>query len=419
MSEFDFSTGRKLKQKTDAVSAYIPDTGYLDAFGRLRISSPETLFDSKMLMDNQPLYWSDVQFSGAGTNSTYNNNQASVTLSVSNSTAGVRVRQTLRSFNYQSGKSQLIFMTGVFGAQNSGIKKRIGYFNNNDGLFFELNNAGMHVVTRSNTSGFPVDIAINQTLWNIDKMDGTGKSGVTLDFLKSQIMIIDFEWLGVGRVRFGWVIDGSVYYCHEFLNTNNLDIVYMSTPNFPVRYEISNDGSGVADSLLAICSTVISEGGIKSGGSTFSADRGAVPLVTLNDANLYPLIALRLKSTHLFADIDFLTMSLVCTSSATIRWAILLNPNVVGVPLNFVGINNSAIEADVSRLNTTTVNGGTILLSGYDLSSATSSIVSSLTGDMKLGANAFGVSDVIVLAVQRMAGGTTETFYGSLGWREL
>ena len=235
--------------------------GNMDAFYRMRISEPLTIFDSKQLVDSQPLFWDDAQTSGAGTSSTYNTNQASTSISVSASTAGTRVRQTFRYFNYQPGKSQLVIMTGIFGSVLAGITSRLGLFTANNGMFFEQSPLGMGVVVRSFTSGVAVDTRINQANWNLDTMDGTGPSGITLDFTKTLIYIIDYEWLGVGTIRYGVYVNGLPYYVHAVHNSNINTVVYMSTPNLPLRYEISNDGTGLASSLTHICTTVITEGG--------------------------------------------------------------------------------------------------------------------------------------------------------------
>jgi len=153
---------------------YIPLN--LDAFARLRIAPPETIFDSKQINDKQPLFWDDQLISGSGGASNYNTNQASTSLEVANLTAAVRVRQTFRRFNYQPGKSQLFIQTGVFGTAATGIKRKIGLFDANNGLFFDQQSDGMGVTVRSFTSGSAVDTRVLQASWNIDKMDGTGAS---------------------------------------------------------------------------------------------------------------------------------------------------------------------------------------------------------------------------------------------------
>jgi len=399
------------------ISVQYLDSGNLDAFARLRTSNPETIFDSKQLSDKQALFWDDQLVSGSGGASTYNANQASTTLLLANLTAGRRVRQTFRRFNYQPGKSMLFIQTGIFGTAATGIKRKIGLFDDKNGLFFDQLSTGMGVTVRTYTSGSAVDTRVAQSSWNVDKMNGTGASGITLDFSKCQIMFADFEWLGVGRVRFGFFVDGKPYYCHEVLNANNTTLVYMSTPNLPLRYEIENDGTGGIATLTHICSTVISEGGIKDTGYGFGLSRGVVPLVTLNNTSIYPLFAMQLNSNYLASTIKILNFGINCTSTATYNWYLILNPTVTGTALSFTQITNSSIDAQINTTNATTVSGGTVLLSGTASQTNETGINIVNATDFGMGSTIAGVSDVVVLAVQR-ATGTTETFYGSLNWRE-
>ena len=320
--------------------------------------------------------------------------------------------------------SQQIFLTFVMGANAAGITRRVGQFDTNNGMYFELSGSTKNIVTRTFTSGAPVNTAVAQSSWNLDKLDGSGAaggnpSGYTLDLTKAQILCIDYEWLGVGMQRFGFVIDGKLIYVHQVNNANNLTLVYMSTPNLPLRYEITNDGSGGVASLTHICATVITEGGREETGNLKSVDRGTTPLVTLNDGDLYPVIALRLKSTHLGATVIPKSMSLICTSTAAYRWAFLLNPTITGTALSFTGITNSPVEADVARTNTTKVTAatGTQLASGYGQASAEGVLNVDLKSDISIGSSIAGTADRLVLAVQRITG-TTESFYASITWDE-
>lgn len=392
-----------------------------DAFQRLRVSEPATLFDSKTLSDNLPLVYDDQMTSGAGATSNFSSARASVTLGVSAATAGTRVRQTFRRFNYQPGKSQLILMTGVVGAAVTGVTKRLGLFDASNGVFFQQTGTGLSVAVRSSVSGVPVDTAVPQASWNIDPMNGSGPSGLTLDPTRAQIFVVDFQWLGVGTVRFGVSIGGAIYYVHAFNNSNVITSVYDSTPNLPIRWEIANSGAGGAATLEAICATVVSEGGRQTGGYDRVTDRGVTPLVTLNNSSLYPLLSMRLRAgTYLGAQVVPNLVSILCTSTAAYRWALLLNPTVVGVALAFtpVAAASSAVEADAVAVNTTTVTGGTVLRSGYSQSTNESAVLVDPQTDFALGSSIAGTADVLVLAVQRLTG-TTETFYGSLGWREV
>jgi hypothetical protein len=399
-------------------SLVLGDGPQLDAFDRLRVSEPYTVFDSKMIADNQPLSFDDQQTAGTAT-STYNTNQSSVTLAVTSGATGTRVRQTFRRFNYQPGKSQMIFITGIMGATVADAVKRIGLFDAQNGYFFENDGTDVGVVRRTYTSGSAVDNRVAQSAWNIDPMDGTGRSGINLDFTKVQIFFMDFEWLGVGRIRLGFVINGIIYYCHQFLIANVISLVSATNPNLPVRYELSSTSAVDAD-LTAICSAVISEGGKDPTGNLFSVDRGSTGLTTLNDADIYPLIAIRLKSAYQFADVQPNFLSIICTSTAAYRFALLLNPTITGTALSFTALTNSAIEFDVSRTNGSKVTAGTgtQIASGYEQNNNQGGVSTPIQSNIRLGANIAGTSDILVLAVQRITG-TTETFYGALGWREL
>lgn len=394
------------------------DSGNLDAFARLRMSSPETVFDSKQLGDKQPLFWDDKLVSGSGGASTYNANQASTTLSVANLTAGKRVRQTFRRFNYQPGKSQLFIQTAIIGTTATGIKRKIGLFDEKNGLFFDQDSTGIGVTIRTYTSGSAVDTRVAQASWNIDKLNGTGQSGINLDFSKCQIMFADFEWLGVGRVRFGFFVDGKPYYCHEVLNANNTTLVYMSVPNLPLRYEIENDGTGAIASLTHICSTVISEGGLKDTGYPVAIDRGVTPLTTLNNTNIYPVLGIRLKSAYLSSYIKLLDLSITCTSTASYNYFLLVNPTIVGAVLTWSDVINSSIQQMNTSTSATTITGGTKIYSKVAAQGNTGGgDTGSLNTDFALGSTIAGVSDEVYLCVQRTTG-TAETFYSSINLKD-
>ena len=397
----------------------------IDPFGRYRIANLETIFNSKQLSNSQATFWDDQQTTGAGTSSTFNTNQASTTIAVSAATAGTRVRQTFRSFNYQPGKGQLVNMTLVLGAAAAGIRRRVGLFNANNGLFLQQTAAALSVVVRSFTSGAPVDTAIPQAAWNLDTLDGTGPnssnpSGVLFDPTMIQLLVIDFQWLGTGQVRFGFYIGGNLIYVHAFEFANTSALVYMQIPNLPLRYEINNDGTGGAAGLVTIASSVMSEGGEPDNGFVLSVDRGDTPLVTLNNAAIYPLVAIRLKTTTPFGTVQPIAASILCTSNAAYRFSLLLNPTVVGAALVFASVGpDSAVEAAVTATNATTVTGGTQLGSEYGQADTEGSNSVSIPTSIQLGTSIAGVSDIMVLAIQRMTvGGAAETFYGSLGWRE-
>lgn len=394
------------------------DCTTVDAFGRWRVSEPSTLFDSKLMLDSAPQFWDDQSISGTGTSSTYNKNRASMTLAVSASTAGKRVRQSKRWWNYQPGKSQLILMTFVMGPAVAGVTKRIGQHNEFNGIFLQQTSTDIRWVIRSSVTGSPVDTNYaTQANWNYDKFDGTGPSGVTLDLTKTQILFIDYEWLGVGRVRCGFVISGQFLTCHYFLNANVNTAVYMSSPNLPIRYSIENSGAGAAASLETICCTVISEGGRSDIGYERCVSRGAIGLKTLNNDDIYPLIAIRLSGTALCTEVKLTSLSALSTSNSAFNWYWIENPQITGGSFYWTDTPNSGVQADFQNTGTVICirNTGTVIHAG--VVAAAESFIAPQYSEMKLGSFLNGVSDVWVLAVQRITG-TTETFFGCMNWRE-
>jgi len=272
----------------------IADGGNVDGFSRLRVSSPFGVIDSKQLYNQNSSRTTEIT-NGVGAAITYLPNEAATSLSVGTVSGEYVIRQSGRYLSYVSGKSQLIFATGVLGAGVANVVKRVGYFDDNNGLFFQLSGTTLSVVRRSPTSGAVVDTVVNQADWNLDKLDGTGKSRINIDTSKTQIFIIDFQWLGVGRVRYGFDIDGQMVYVHELLNANNLMTVYMSSPSLPVRYEIRNVGASAGGTLKEICYSVASEGGFAPPGAEFAVARDANPVSV---STYRPVFAIRLKSSY-------------------------------------------------------------------------------------------------------------------------
>ena len=409
------------------------DSPSIDAFARWRVSNPATLFDSKQIHDNQPLFWDDSEVSGGSTTSSHSTATASTTIGVALNTAGKRVRQTFQRFNYQPGKSQLVLLTGTLGTGGgTGITRAMGIFDDNDGIFMQDDEGTIKAVLRSSASGSPVDTKVAQSAWNLDKLDGTGASGVTLDSTKSQIVIIDYEWLGVGRVRIGFVVDGIPIYVHQFLNANNSAGVYMSTPNLPLRYEIENDGTGAASELEHICSSVMSEGGVQNNGYLRHHDSGTVSGLSADgvyavmggrlksthvDANaadtVYAVIGLRLKTTHLDAVIREVSTTMISETNDDFEWSLYLNPTVAGT-FTYSDETNSAVQT-ATGATANTVTGGTLVNAGFAKSSA--SISSILPNALHIGAAIDGTRDELVLCVRPLS--ANADIQASITWREL
>ena len=277
-----------------------------DAFGRLRVSEPFTLFDT------QARYYDHGQFSSniAGTaNVVYVAAQSSWQLNVGSTSGDSVLRETLKAFPYQPGKSQLTLNTFCMNTPKPNLRQRVGLFDANDGVFFENDGTYNYMVIRSGSTG--VEERVRQDAWNVDRLDGLGgatnPSGYTLYPDRTQIMFADVEWLGVGSVRVGFVISGAYVICHQFNHANQAGNtkVYMTTATLPIRYEITNTGNTTGNSMMTqICSSVISEGGFQltgSGNPRAASHLIGTPVRLPNDSSFKPIIAIRLKSTNLNA----------------------------------------------------------------------------------------------------------------------
>lgn len=400
--------------KVEIIGEQITDDATRDAFGRLRVGNPQTLFDSKQIFDNQLLFWDDQEVSGTGTTSVHSVATASTIMSVSASTAGRRIRQTYQRFNYQPGKSQKIILTGTLqkSGGGQGITRGYGYYDDQNGLIIQEQNGEIYVVIRSSVTGTPVDTKVPQHEWNIDKMDGTGQSKVVLDKTKSHILLIDFEWLGIGRVRFGFVIDGKVLYVHQFNHTNIIQGVYMSTPNLPVRYEIESDGTNEEASIEHICSTVISEGGSEKLGVLRHQDSGVIS--GLGNGNVHGTIGIRLKNTHYGASVVLESLSvLLSTTNDFAHWELRLNPTVAGT-VNWISKSNSAIEYSIGT-SANIASGGIEIDGGFFSTNIPTQ--NTTPNALRLGASINGTPDEIWLIVIPLSNNVSAN--SSVTWREL
>lgn len=267
--------------------------GQTDAFGRIRMSTPFTLGDYKHLYGLDPNFIDNITNGGSVT---FQANQACARLTTSNNANSRVVHQTKFYHHYMPGKSQQILSSFNFYAATPNVTKRTGYFDDNNGIFFEQAGDGtLTWVIRTYTSGVVAENRKTQAEWNIDKMNGQGGSQFNLDITKTQLAFMEFQWLGVGSVTVGFVHEGSFIPCHQFHHSNELTTVYMSNPNLPVRCEILNTGTTAGAFFDQICSTVVSEGGYVEAGQDWSVSSPTAR--TMDDGTTVPILAIRLKNT--------------------------------------------------------------------------------------------------------------------------
>lgn len=397
------------------------DSQSIDGFGRLRTSQPLTLFDSKLISsDKQALFWDEKLESGGGiTASTPTAAAPFVDFTSTGGVAGLFTRQTFRRFNYQPGKSHLVILTGVLDLSGggTGVERRLGLFDDNNGLFFEHDAGVTGITVRSSVSGAPVDTTIVQDDWNLDTLDGSrdadNPSGILANWFNAEIFAIDLQWLSIGRVRFAVEIDGHKVYVHEVVSANVQPTPYMSTPNLPVRYQMVTTDESPASTMRCICSAVVAEGGQDPAGPTRS--EATIDHVDADVADtVYACVGVRLKTTALGCDVEPLGISMLSETNDNFEWQLIHNP-VVADTFAYGDLANSCVQT-ARGVTANVVTGGTIMDRGFGQARTAETIDGRLNA-LRLGAAIDGARDTQVLCVRPL--GTMADIQAALKWREL
>ena len=391
-----------------------------DAFGRLRVSNPLTLFDSSHRFDDNDLWATATATGGAAV---FNSAQGLVDLNVTAASGSSVTRETIKVFAYQPGKSLLVMNTFVMSAAKTGLTQRIGYYGADNGFYLEQAGTAVSLVERSVVTGSLVNTPVLQSAWNGDKLDGTGPSGITLDLTKAQILWMDIEWLGVGSVRVGFIINGQFIVCHTFHHANIITSTYITTASLPLRYEIFNTaGTSGASTLKQICSTVISEGGYELRGAQQAISTPITAARTFAVAGTYyPIVSIRLQSTRLDAIVIVTAISFLGTGNGkNYQWRVVNGAITTGGSwLNAPG--DSSVQYNLTG---SSVTGGRILASGFVNSSNQGSpsldILKEALFANQLERNALtGVAFEFIfeVAVGTTSGG--EGAFASIDWEEI
>lgn len=402
-----------------------------DAFGRARVSNPFTLFDSSFRYADNPGKWSTAVI---GTGSvTFVTNESSIALTVGNTSADEVIRETKRVFNYQPGKSLLVMNTFVMNAPKNNLRQRVGFFGAQNGIYFESDRDGAGVTTlslviRKYTGGVVDDASekVPQSEWNGDRLTGLGgvnnPSGVALDATKAQIFWMDVEWLGVGTVRCGFVIDGEFIVCHKFHHANLFNKVYMTTASLPIRYEIKNTSSTTgASTLKQVCSTVISEGGYAATSRSRSASN-SLSGTPVSQTELTPLISIRLKSDRLDGVVLPARLDVFGRQSNPYKWVVIVGGTITKTTPGELSWVDMGSDSNVEyNLNATTITGGTIIDQGIFVGNAIGGPISATpvggSQDVQLCRLLDGTAEIFTVAA--IATNNNHTAVCSLVWEEF
>lgn len=403
---------RNLSHTQDSIGIKYIDSHNIDAFGRLRVSDPVSIFESTFQYDIQSLLWSSST-SGTGAVA-HNTNRASVQFDVGTASGASAIYQTRQYFRYHPGKSQFYAITGNLGGVQANCRKRVGQFDSSNGTFFEADGTTLYVVIRSSVSGSVVDTRVAQSSWNLDPLNGTGVSGVTIDPTLQQILFVDYQWLGSGRVRFGTVINGQLIYAHQFVFANNITTPYSQTGSLPLRIELTNTGvTSASTTTYLTCATIYSEGGFAYEGISRTINRGTS--YKTSSSGKTPLISLRKGSTGLNIPVKINTVSTYLSTPDEVLITFTLNPALTAA--SWAAATGGFCEVDLAA---TSMTGGTEIYSYYSsIESATEKSVEKFfeTANTILGANLAGTSDIITVSFTPLTG--SANVLGSINYREI
>ena len=392
--------------------------GTSDAFGRIRTSNPLTLFDSSHRYHDNGLWSTSTATGGAAT---FDADAGLVNLAVTTASGSEVIRETTKCCSYQPGKSLLVMSTFTLNPAKTGLRQRVGYYGAANGMYLELADNTLSFVERSSSTGSLVETRVSQSNWNTDPLNGDGPSNLELDITKSQILWMDIEWLGLGTVRMGFVINGKFIHCHSFHHANIITSTYITTASLPLRYEITNTAATAsASTLKQVCSTVLSEGGYELRGLQQAIGTAITAPYALTVAGTYyPVISLRLKSSSLDAIVILTALSILgATANANYNWRVMANTTTTGGTWTSAG-SESSVEYNLTGTATT---GGRILAQGYfsstNQSTASVDILKEALFKFQLERNGL-TSTPYELSLAITASVATSNVHASMDWEEI
>lgn len=388
----------------------------VDAFGRARMSEPYTLFESDNT--NTPSAKFDVKTVGTAS-TTFVDDESTVDMDIGTANGDRCLRRSKRRMAYQPGKSLQILETFVMGTAKENLVQRVGFYDDENGFYLEQSGTDIYFVKRSNVTGTVVETRVAQDDWNGDKLNGVAEdstSGFILDLSKAQIFAMDIEWLGVGSVRCGFVINGTIIIAHTFHHANQVESTYTTRASLPLSYEILNDGiTASVSKLKSICATVISEGGFEPRGiSQVHRSSGGLAGQNVNDVwtNLVSIRLIANTGVVVPTGVDVLNVS-----NVDYEWGLFKNA-VANTGTSFSWTNTTDL-VQTAVGNTVIVSWSDQIAGGY-LGGKTAPITlgdGGLEWNSQLGVFANGSVETLTLAIR--AGSKSKLAAGLLKWIEV
>lgn len=387
------------------------NTSALDAGGSLPVSQKTILGNYVQDKDELPLLLDRV---GTGSQ-TWSNGVVSMSVGVGQ----YEVCQSFKKHLYLAGKAQSLEITFNNFAVETGIVKRVGLFSSStsapytaslDGFFLESDGTNINICIYK---GGTLISSVVRSSWD-DPLDGTGTSGVNIDFDNFTVMEMDYLYLGGTALRVLFNVGGAFVHAHTIKNSSFNATTFVNSPVQPVRWEIiSTTGTG---SFGQICAAVSTGGAVDLVGYPRAIDTGSSFINANSVSNTYLIAAIRANTPHAVA-LDVFGTTLGTTNDGYIS-RFILNPTIAGTPV-FNALSNSGFDfaiGNTSNPSTTTITGGTILNTSFVGSSTRQGLLDA-NSLFQIGFSIDGVPDVLALCVQ--PAGSNLDIRGAINFKTL
>lgn len=281
----------------EAISSFNEFAGNINNLGYQKISQTIEQFSNKAAYDAGEQFWVSIENTNGSV--VFNPDQSTRTLQIGSGVSDVISSQTKQAFVYLSGNVHR-FTNALLPNLQVGAGCEFGIFDDKNGCFLRIEREAsgykFYAVRRSNTTGTPVDYVVPQEDFNVDTLDGTGQSGVTIDVSKIQMWHVEFSWYGGGGIAYGCEIDRKIVHFHWEGAGNRLDEFIFGDPDLPCRFRLYNKQATAGNSQISL-------GGLFVGiDGSFFQRKGyrrswLRPLLNVSNGNTYVLASLKPKPT--------------------------------------------------------------------------------------------------------------------------
>jgi hypothetical protein len=381
---------------------------------RRKVSTFEQIFFNTFQYDKDLMVW-DEEITGTAS-ATFDPFEGGVILEVGGAAGDEVVRQTRNVVQYIPGRQNEALFAVRFNQPVSGVRRRIGLFDESNGFYFEDGGDGTYYVAlRRNTSSGLVETRIPREDWNVDKLDGTGPSGIDADPSKIQMLSMEYEWFGAGIVEIKWIYDNNAYPIHQFSAANLVELPWSNTPFLPARLELTNTTGAAGTHQMFQGSTAVSTEGTR--GPLGREENAALPIggrVLTDKEVFYPVLNIRLRSDRLNGVAIPTELQAATLDNTAIYYKVLRNTTLTGA--NWQDVSpRSFCEYDYEA---TTFTGGEALQTGFLPAGNNRAVVFPDEALLQLGRNNLGTEgQTFTIAIACVS--ASKNAFASLSWVEI